>query len=191
MLTHKNLVSNLFEGPDLIKVINEKSTILSILPLAHAFGSTSAFLSIIRHGASIYYLHKPPSPKILIDAMQQVRPTIMGAVPLVFEKIYHKQVVPAIAKSGMLRMLSKTSLTKKLLYKIIGKKIYKLLGGRLDCVIIGGASFSPRSRNIHAARGDSLLLRLRAKRVLTTGHFLFNGITEDGFAGACYYRCFN
>jgi len=143
MLTHKNLVSNLFEGPDLIGVIHEKSVVLSILPLAHAFGSTSAFLSIIRCGASIYYLQKPPSPKILMDAMQQVRPTIMGAVPLVFEKIYHKQVVPTIAKSGTLRFLSKNKLTKKLLYKIIGKKVNKLLGGRLDCVIIGGASFSP------------------------------------------------
>ena len=143
MLTHKNLVSNLFEGPDLIGVIHEKSVVLSILPLAHAFGSTSAFLSIIRCGASIYYLNKPPSPKILIDAMQQVKPTIMGAVPLVFEKIYHKQVVPTIAKSGTLRILSKTRLTKKLLYKIIGKKIIILLGGKLECVIIGGASFSP------------------------------------------------
>jgi long-chain acyl-CoA synthetase len=75
--------------------------------------------------------------------MQQVKPTIMGAVPLIFEKIYHKQVVPTIAKSMALRMLSKTRLTKKVLYKIIGKKINKLLGGRLECVIIGGASFSP------------------------------------------------
>lgn len=143
MLTHKNLVSNLFEGPDLIQVINERSIILSILPMAHAFGSTSAFLSIIRHGACIYYLNRPPSPKILLEAMQQVRPTIMGAVPLVFEKIYHKQVVPMIAKSGMLRLLSKTKLTRKMLYKIIGRKILKLFGGRLECVIIGGASFSP------------------------------------------------
>ena len=142
MLTHKNLVSNLFEGPDLLGVINEQSVILSILPLAHAFGSTSAFLSIIRCGASIYYLDKPPSPKILIEAMQQVQPTILGAVPLVFEKIYHKQVLPMIAKSGFLRLLSKTTLTKNLLYKIIGKKVNKLLGGKLDCVIIGGASFS-------------------------------------------------
>lgn len=143
MLTHKNLVSNLFEGPDLLGVIHEKSVLLSILPLAHAFGSTSAFLSIIRCGSSIFYLNKPPSPKILLEAMQQVQPTIMGAVPLVFEKIYHKQVVPTIAKSGALRLLSKSRLTKKLLYKIIGKKIHKLLGGKLECVIIGGASFSP------------------------------------------------
>jgi long-chain acyl-CoA synthetase len=143
MLTHKNLVSNLFEGPDLLGVIHERSVLLSILPLAHSFGSTSAFLSIIRCGASIYYLNKPPSPKILIEAMQLVQPTIIGAVPLVFEKIYHKQVVPTIARSGTLQLLSKTRLTKKLLYKIIGKKINKLLGGKLECVIIGGASFSP------------------------------------------------
>jgi long-chain acyl-CoA synthetase len=143
MLTHKNLVSNLFEGPDLLKVINQQSVILSILPLAHAFGSTSAFLSIIYCGASIFYLNKPPAPKILLSAMQTVRPTILGAVPLVFEKIYHKQVVPTIAKSIFLRMMAKTPLTKKLIYKIIGKKINRLLGGRLDCVIIGGAAFSP------------------------------------------------
>lgn len=143
MLTHKNLVSNLFEGPDLLGIINEESVILSILPLAHAFGSTSAFLSIIRHGASIYYLQKPPSPKILIDAMQMVQPTIMGAVPLVFEKIYHKQVVPVIAKKGTFRLMAKNKFTRKLLYKIIGRKIKKILGGRLECVIIGGAGFSP------------------------------------------------
>jgi long-chain acyl-CoA synthetase len=142
MLTHKNLVSNLFEGPDLLKVIHQESIVLSILPMAHAFGSTSAFLSIIYCGASIYYLNKPPSPKILLGAMQQVKPTIMGAVPLVFEKIYHKQVVPAIAGSRIMRLLLKQSFTKKLLYKTIGKKIKKLLGGRLECVIIGGANFS-------------------------------------------------
>lgn len=143
MLTHKNLVSNLFEGPDLLKVIDEESVVLSILPMAHAFGSTSAFLSIIYCGASIYYLDKLPSPKILIDAMQKVKPTIMGAVPLVFEKIFHKQVVPAISKSFALRLLTKSNFSRKLIYKKIGKKVNNLLGGNLKCVIIGGASFSP------------------------------------------------
>jgi long-chain acyl-CoA synthetase len=143
MLTHRNLVSNLFEGPDLLQVIHPQSVVLSILPMAHAFGSTSAFLSIIYCGASIHYLNKPPSPKILLAAMQQVRPTILGAVPLVFEKIYHKQVVPIIAASRAMRLLAKTPMTKRLLYRMIGKKIKAVLGGRLDCVIIGGASFSP------------------------------------------------
>ncbi len=143
MLTHKNLVSNLFEGPDLLKVIDRNGVILSILPMAHAFGSTSGFLSIIYCGSCIYFFNKPPSPKVLMSALQQVRPTILGAVPLVFEKIYHKQVMPIIAKSPVLRLLSKTSATKRLLYKIVGKKVYQALGGRLRCVIIDGASFSP------------------------------------------------
>ncbi|MBN1154314.1 AMP-binding protein [candidate division KSB1 bacterium] len=142
MLTHKNLVSNLFEGPDLLKVINSNSVVLSILPMAHGFGSTSGFLSIIYCGGCIYYLNKAPSPKVLMDAMAEVRPTIFGAVPLVFEKIYHKKVVPTISSSFLLRTLMKTAFTKRLLYKLIGKKLYKQLGGRLDCIIIGGASFS-------------------------------------------------
>ncbi len=143
MLTHKNLVSNLFEGPDLLKVINQKSIILSILPMAHAFGSTSAFLSIIYCGGSIVYMGKKPSPKILLETMQFVKPTIFGSVPLVFEKIYHKRVLPTIANNSLFRILAKGKSTKKVLNKLIAKKIKKLFGGRLDCVIIGGASFSP------------------------------------------------
>lgn len=143
ILTHKNLVSNLFEGPDLLKVINEKSVILSILPMAHAFGSTSSFLSIIYCGASIVFMAKKPSPKILLDTMQIVKPTIFGSVPLVFEKIYQKRVLPTIAKNKVFTVLSKGKKSKRLLNKIIGKKIKNLFGGKLECVIIGGASFSP------------------------------------------------
>ncbi len=143
MLTHRNLVSNLFEGPDLLKVIDNQSVVLSILPLAHAFGSTSALLSIIYCGAAIYYLNKPPSPKILTAALQQVKPTILGAVPLVFEKIYHKQVAPVIAQKKVFQWLCKMKPTKRLLYRLIGRKVYRALGGRLKCVIIGGACLSP------------------------------------------------
>lgn len=142
MLTHKNLMSNLFEGPDLLGVINENSVVLSFLPLAHAFGSTSAFLSIIYCGATIYYLNRKPSPKVLIDAMQKVRPHIIGAVPLIFEKIYHKRVLPVLNEKRLLRWLSKSSWGKKIVYRLIGKEIMAFFGGRLQCAIIGGASLN-------------------------------------------------
>ncbi len=142
MLTHKNLVSNLFEGPDMLNIINEKSVILAFLPMAHAFGSTSAFLSIIYCGSSIYYLNKKPSPKILMNAMKEVQPHIIGAVPLVFEKIYHKQVLPALSEKPMLRLISRNRLGRKMLYRTIGRKIMKAFGGRLQCAIIGGASLN-------------------------------------------------
>lgn len=142
MLTHKNLVSNLFEGPDILGVINEQSVILSFLPMAHAFGLTSAFLSIIYCGASIIYLTKKPAPKILLNAMKEIRPTIIGGVPLIFEKIYQNKVKPVIQKNLIFKILASNNLTRKFLYKIIGKKILKSFGGRLECAIIGGAALS-------------------------------------------------
>ena len=142
MLTHKNLVSNLFEGPDLLGVIDENSVILSFLPMAHAFGSTSAFLSIIYRGASIYYLKKKPSPKVLVAAMQKVQPTIIGGVPLIFEKIYHSQILPVLSKNWFFRVFSKSTLGKRFLYKMSGKKVMQAFGGRLKCAIIGGAGLN-------------------------------------------------
>jgi long-chain acyl-CoA synthetase len=143
MLTHANLVSNLFEGPDLLGVIDENSVALAFLPMAHAFGSTSAFLSLIYRGCSIHYLGKKPSPKVLMTAMQEVRPQIIGAVPLVFEKIYHKQVLPALREKKLLAWLARNRTGRKYVHRIVGRKILKALGGRLRCAIIGGAGLNP------------------------------------------------
>jgi long-chain acyl-CoA synthetase len=143
MLTHKNLVSNAFEGPDILGVINEKSVVLHFLPLAHTFGLTSGFLSIIYKGATIYFLGKKPVPKILLKAMQDIRPTIIGAVPLIFEKIFHKQVLPQISNHKFLKHIYKNNPGRKLLYRLIGAKIRKAFGGRLQCAIIGGAKLNP------------------------------------------------
>jgi long-chain acyl-CoA synthetase len=142
LLTHKNLVSNLFEGPDILGVIDDHSVALSILPLAHAFGSTSAFLSLIYCGVCIYYLSKKPSPKVLMNAMQVVRPHIIGAVPLIFEKIYHNQVLPQLMDKRALRILTRTPLGRRFVHRLIGLKIKRALGGRLRCAIIGGASLN-------------------------------------------------
>lgn len=162
MLTHRNLVSNLFEGPDLLGVIHEQSVVLSFLPMAHAFGSTSGFLSIIYCGACIHFLNRRPSPKVLVNSMQRIRPTIIGGVPLIFEKIYHKRVLPVLSSNKLLRRLSARPRLRKILYNMIGKKILRSFGGRLDCAIIGGASLSHeveiflREGNISYALGYGL-----------------------------------
>jgi long-chain acyl-CoA synthetase len=142
VLTHKNLVHNLFQGPDVLGFINETSTVLSLLPMAHAFGSTSAFLSIIYCGSLIRFMTKKPTPKILEAVFADVKPNIVGGVPLIFEKIYRKQVLPALEEKAMTRALRKFPPARKLLHKIAGKKILKFFGGNLDCVIIGGAALN-------------------------------------------------
>ncbi len=143
MLTHGNLVSNLFEGPDLLGVIDQNSVALAFLPMAHAFGSTSAFLSLIYRGCAIHYLGKKPSPKILMAAMKEVRPHIIGAVPLVFEKIYHKQVLPALYEKKVLRWLARSRAGRRYVHRIVGRRIMRGFGGRLKCAIIGGSGLNP------------------------------------------------
>jgi long-chain acyl-CoA synthetase len=141
-LTHKNLVSNLFEGPDLLGIIDDRSVALAFLPMAHAFGSTSAFLSLLYCGTAIHYLNKKPSPKVLMKAMQDVRPHIIGAVPLIFEKIYHKQVRPLLLEKKTLGLLMKSGFGRKVVHRLAGRKVKRAMGGRLRCAIIGGASLN-------------------------------------------------
>jgi long-chain acyl-CoA synthetase len=142
MLTHKNLVSNIFEGPDILQCIDTSSVVLSILPMAHAFGSTSAYLSIIYCGASLYFLGKKPTIAALMKAFAVVKPTILGSVPLIFEKIYAKKVAPLIAGKPLFRFLAAHGPSRRLLFRVIGKKFKQAFGGRLECAIIGGAALA-------------------------------------------------
>lgn len=142
MLTQKNLVSNIFEGPDILGCIHNKSVTLSILPMAHAFGSTSAFLSIIYCGSALYFLGKKPTISALMNSFKVVKPTILGSVPLIFEKIYVKKVAPLIGGKPFFRLMVKREWTKRILFRLIGKKFREAFGGRLECAIIGGAALS-------------------------------------------------
>ncbi len=142
MLTHRNLVSNIFEGPDILQCIDRDSVALNILPMAHAFGSTSAFLSIIYCGSELYFLGRKPTVGALMQAFGRIRPTILGGVPLIFEKIYSKKVAPLIAGKPLFRTLARFSWSRRVLFRIIGRKFNVAFGGRLECAIIGGAPLS-------------------------------------------------
>lgn len=142
MLTHKNIVSNALSGPRAISGLSEQSIILNLLPLAHAYGSTTSFLGAFSQGASLFFLDRKPSPKILMEALQILRPTIVTGVPLIFEKIYHKKVLPEISGRTAIKMLSNLRLGRKLIYRKIGKRILDSFGGRLHSFVIGGASLN-------------------------------------------------
>ncbi|MFZ0391256.1 MAG: AMP-binding protein [Calditrichia bacterium] len=142
MLTHRNIVSNALLGPDILGGLHAGSIVLNLLPLAHAYGCTTTFLGAFSGGAGLYLLSRKPSPKVLMDAMQQVKPTIVAGVPLVFEKIYHKKVVPQLTSKRTLRLISRMDMGRKFLYRQTGKKIMKSFGGRLETFVIGGASLN-------------------------------------------------
>jgi long-chain acyl-CoA synthetase len=142
ILTHKNIVLNSQGGPNTMGRIDQNTVVLNLLPLAHAYGSTTSFLGALSRGASVYFIDRKPSPKVLLDAMQKLRPTVVTGVPLIFEKIFHKRVLPELAGRRTLQFLVKFNFGRKLLYKKIGQKILESFGGRLDSFVIGGASLN-------------------------------------------------
>jgi len=142
MLSHRNLVYDAFITLK-IQNVNEHDRLISILPLAHTYECTIGFLIPMMQGASIYYLDKPPTARVLVPAMQKIKPTMILTVPLVIEKIFKMQVYPQLNSNIIFRQLYKIPMTRKMLHRIAGKKLHKMMGGELHFFGIGGALLSP------------------------------------------------
>lgn len=140
MLSHRNICQNLIEAYKAQRS-NRRDRFLSILPMAHTYEMSLACLYPIFVGACVYYIQKPPTPSILMDAMKKVRPTLMCAVPLIIEKVYKNSVVPTIQKSRILTWFQEHH--PKLLYWFIGRQLYKSFGGHLKFFGIGGSKLDP------------------------------------------------
>ncbi len=142
MLTHKNIVSNTLDV-QYVQWIAPGEKFLSILPLSHSYENTVGFLAPFLHGATVFYLEKPPTASLLLPAMKKVKPTFMLSVPLIIEKIYRKNILPQINEKALTKTLYKTPVGRKVLNKIAGKKLIELFGGKIKFFGIGGAKLDP------------------------------------------------
>ena len=136
---------------------------LSFLPLAHAYGCAFDFLSPLAVGGHVTLLGKIPSPKILIEAMQMVKPSVICCVPLILEKIYRKQVLPLLEK-GPMSIAMKIPLLNSAIYSVIRKKLMDAFGGNVGIFIVGGAPMNQET--------ESFLMKI--KFPITIGY----GMTE-------------
>jgi long-chain acyl-CoA synthetase len=95
MLTHENFVSNIVA---ISKGLPIKSTdrSLAVLPLSHIFERT-VFYVLCSNGVSIHYCAAFDQ---LASHLQEVKPTIMTAVPRLFEQVYHKIVKKGKSAGG-------------------------------------------------------------------------------------------
>lgn len=142
VLTHKNLVSNAL-GTIKLASFKPGERMVSILPLSHTYECTLGLILPIIGGGEIYYLSKPPTPRILLPAMTKVRPTFMLAVPLVIEKIYKNRIQPNLLRNSLMRNAMKLAPIRKKLHQVAGRKLIEAFGGELRCMCIGGAPLSP------------------------------------------------
>jgi long-chain acyl-CoA synthetase len=141
VLTHKNIVSNAIGMSDFYQVDCD-DVYVSILPLSHTYECTTGLILAIMHGATVYYLKKPPTARVLLPAMQKVKPTIMISVPLIMEKIYKAKIKPALTSNALNRAMFNLPPLRKFLHRLAGKKLYKSFGGKLNFFGIGGALLS-------------------------------------------------
>lgn len=143
----------------------EGSRVLSLLPLAHAYGCAFDMLTPLSVGSHIFVLGKIPSPKVLLEAMGKVRPHLICTVPLVMEKLVRKNVLPKL-QSPLLRILQMIPLLNQCIYGSVRKKLVAAFGGCIKEVNMGGAALAPDV--------ESLLKRIRFP--FTMGY----GMTECG-----------
>lgn len=140
MLTGNNLAGNVTFGIR-TELLKRGDKVLSFLPLAHAYGCAFDFLTATAVGTHVTLLGKIPSPKILMKAFEEVKPSLIITVPLVIEKIYKNVIQPLINKRGMKWALNIPLLDNQI-YSQIRKKLIDALGGRFKEVIIGGAAMN-------------------------------------------------
>ena len=112
---------------------------LSVLPLSHTLEFSLSFLLPMLAGSSVYYLEKPPVPKLLMQALKEVRPTTMLTVPMIIEKVYKNAVLPKINANPIMAKMYKSAIGRKLINKIVGKTLREMFGGRMRFYGIGGA----------------------------------------------------
>jgi len=137
LLTGDNLTGNIIFA-QLTLPLQRGDNLLSLLPLAHAYGCAFEFLFPLTMGCHVTLLGKTPSPKILMKAFEEVKPNLIISVPLILEKIYKNMIVPLVNKPVM-KVAMNIPVINTLLYSVVRKKLVQAFGGKFRQVVIGGA----------------------------------------------------
>ena len=145
MLSHKNIVSNLFDITSVIKLVPE-DRMLSFLPLHHTFESTVGFLYPISCGCAIVFCD---GIRHIGDNIKEFDITAMISVPALFEGMYRK-VKKGIEKKGKWEKVQKGVKISNFLRKFgidlrqkLFKEVHEAVGTKLRLFVAGGAALDP------------------------------------------------
>ncbi len=173
MLHHGAILHNC-EGA--LDALNElgigREVFLSFLPLSHAYEHTAGQFFPIAIGAEVYYAEGVES---LSANMLEARPTIMTAVPRLYE-VLHQRITAGVIKAGGLKqkMFMRTmalgrkryengklglfeSLQDVILDKLVRDKVRARFGGKLKALVSGGAPLNPEIGMFFTALGLRIL----------------------------------
>ncbi|MBI1760109.1 MAG: long-chain fatty acid--CoA ligase [Acidobacteria bacterium] len=157
MLTHRNLVNNALNSGQVFE-LRPDDVALSFLPLSHVFERTVLYIYML-YGVQICYAR---GVEYVGEDIREIRPSVVTAVPRLFEKIYatinkrasdqppwkqklfHRAVklgreAAQLQNQGKSVPLS-TRLELKALDKLVFSKWREAVGGRLRFFVSGGAA---------------------------------------------------
>jgi long-chain acyl-CoA synthetase len=174
MLTHANFMSNVLAITAGLP-ISSTDIALSVLPLSHIFERTGFYI-FCYNGVSVYYT---ASFDQVGENLREVRPTIMTAVPRLFEKVYHRIVKKGFSQKGLKRRVFVRSLEvgqryaelqdkgrfvnpalaiqQRVADRLVFSKWREGVGGRLRYFVSGGAPLSPALSYAFMAAGIPIL----------------------------------
>lgn len=153
MLPYRALWGNLDYLIDLVKPnIGKNSNILSTLPMAHMYGLMTEFLFNIVLGNHIFFLTRLPSPTLISEALSEIKPDILYAVPLVVDKIVRKEVFPHI-QTNRARLLMNMPVINKRIKEKVREFVLRKFGERPYEVVVGGAPLNKEIENFFISVG--------------------------------------
>lgn len=153
MLPYRALWGNLDYLIDSVKPnIGKNSNILSTLPMAHMYGLMTEILFNIVLGNHIFFLTRLPSPTLISEALSEIKPDILYAVPLVVDKIVRKEVFPHI-QTNRARLLMNMPVINKRIKEKVREFVLRKFGERPYEVVVGGAPLNKEIENFFISVG--------------------------------------
>lgn len=153
MLPYRALWGNLDYLIDSVKPnIGKNSNLLSTLPMAHMYGLMTEFLFNIVLGNHIFFLTRLLSPTLISEALSEIKPDILYAVPLVVDKIVRKEVFPHI-QTNRARLLMNMPVINKRIKEKVREFVLRKFGERPYEVVVGGAPLNKEIENFFISVG--------------------------------------
>ncbi len=155
MLTHGNILANV-AACERLRLARSDDVFLSLLPLSHMFERTGGYYLPLAIGAKVTYAR---SVSQLAEDLASERPTVMFAVPRVFEK-FAARINEALAKSPAKKRLfdlvaaaggraerREAGLLDRIVLALardrVAGPVLARLGGRMRFAVLGGAPLDP------------------------------------------------
>lgn len=182
MLPYRALWGNLDYLMDTVKPkIGKNCNILSTLPMAHMYGLMTEFIFNIVLGNHIFFLTRQPSPTLISEALNETKPDIIFAVPLVIDKIVRKHVFPRV-QTNWVRLLTSMPVLSKRIKEKIREFVLGEFGKHPYEVVVGGAPLNKEIENFFVSIGFPIAMgygTTETAPLITFAH------QDDYVAGSC------